>query len=285
MPDLIITGVPRSGTSLAAALIDQAPDSLCLSEPEHHEQLMRSAADADDFIVRIGQEFAAVRRSLLAGEGVLDRRHADGAAVTNYFGDPGPDGQRLMTLGFHRVTRLDLSANFWLAIKHNALYAAVLPEIARSGRFRVVATVRDPVSVLTSWRSVNLPIARGRLPAAERFWPEMAALTRAAMDLTEKQIRICDLLCRRFARLADRIAVIRYETFAADPTRLLVAAGLPAASPYRSVPLAPRPYADRDENGARAAIASQIRQLMVDRQLPGLARYYPEYEARRPPAG
>jgi hypothetical protein len=27
MPDLIITGIPRSGTSLAAAIIDGAPDS------------------------------------------------------------------------------------------------------------------------------------------------------------------------------------------------------------------------------------------------------------------
>jgi hypothetical protein len=45
--------------------------------------------------------------------------------------------------------------------KHNALYGVVLPEIVHSGRFRVIVTVRDPVAVLMSWRTLDLPVSRG----------------------------------------------------------------------------------------------------------------------------
>ena len=54
MPDLILTGLPRSGTTLAAAIIDQAPDALCLSEPDRHVELMNEAADAENFVARLG---------------------------------------------------------------------------------------------------------------------------------------------------------------------------------------------------------------------------------------
>jgi hypothetical protein len=84
VPDLIITGVPRSGTTLAAAIIDQAPDSLCLSEPDSHVEMMKEAASAEDFVAGLCREFDAVRRTILAGGSVLDRRQADGAPVTNH---------------------------------------------------------------------------------------------------------------------------------------------------------------------------------------------------------
>jgi hypothetical protein len=64
---------------------------LCLSEPESHVELMTKAADAGDFVARLGQEFDTVRRTILAGGSVLDRRHADGAPVTNYFIPALPD--------------------------------------------------------------------------------------------------------------------------------------------------------------------------------------------------
>ena len=35
-PYLLITGIPRSGTTLAASLVDQLEDTLCLSEPSRY---------------------------------------------------------------------------------------------------------------------------------------------------------------------------------------------------------------------------------------------------------
>ena len=284
MPDLIITGLPRSGTTLAAAVIDQAPDSLCLSEPDGHLDLMSRAASAEDFVTSLCEEFDAVRRTILGGGSVLDRRRADGAPITNYFSDPLPDGRREAVFATRGVSRSGLSVDFVLGVKHNALYAAVLPEIVNSGRFRVIAIVRDPIAVLMSLQTLDLPISRGRLPAGERFWPALAALGRADVDLTDKQIRICDLLLHRFAQLADRIAVIPYEVFVTDPAQLLAAAGIPQPVPFRIIStVRPMPL-DGHGDLRKAPLTERIRQLIAAGQLPGIVRYYPHYGPRAPAA-
>ena len=277
MPDLIITGVPRSGTTLAAAIIDQTPNCLCLSEPDNHVDLMNGAASPEDFVSRLCREFETVRRTILSGGSVLDRRRADGAPVTDYFSDPLSDGRRELAVTTRGIHRSRLSPDFVLGVKHNALYTAVLPEIVQSGRFRVIAIIRDPVSVLMSWQMLDLPISRGRLPAGERFWPELAALGRADLDLTDKQIRICDLLLYRYGQLADRIAVIPYEVSTADPAQLLAAARIPQPVLSQIIAIV-RPTPSRDDGDRqKPPLAAQIRQLIAAGQLPGIARYYPHY--------
>jgi hypothetical protein len=283
VPDLILTGVPRSGTTLAAAIIDQSPDSLCLSEPDWHVGLMQEAANAQDFVARLSWELAAVRGTILAGGSVSDRRRADGVPLTNYFSDPLPDGRREPVFTIQNVSRRGLSANFVLGVKHNALYSAVLPEIIAAARFRILVIIRDPVAVVMSWRSLDLPVSRGRLPAAERFWPELASVCHADFDLTEKQFRVYDLLLERFLQWARRIHVVRYEELITDPGRLLRAAGLPmlhslpATALIRPVPPA------RAGDPERVRLAAWIRKLVAAGELRAIAGFYPEYLPRREP--
>jgi hypothetical protein len=280
VPDLILTGVPRSGTTLAAAIIDQAPNSLCLSEPDRHLQLMREAANAKDFVVRLTQEFDNIRRTILAGGSVSDRRRHDGTPLTNYFTDPVPNGRREAAFAIRNITRLGLSADFVLGVKHNALYSAVLQEIVASARFRVVAMIRDPVALIMSWRSLDLPISRGRLPAGERFWPELASLCQAELELTGKQIRICDLLFDRFLRWADRVVILRYEELVADPAQLLRAAGVPTIGlPLGTDMINSTPPASGD-NDEPINLAERIRQLTASGELRAIARFYPDYRPR-----
>ena len=276
MPDLIITGVPRSGTTLAAAIVDQSRDAFCLSEPDSHVEFMQTAKDADDFVARLRRDFDATRRALLAGKAVSDKRGSDGAPVTDYFPVTAP-GRREAAFTVRNVSRTGLSPDFVLGVKHNALYAAVLPQIVATGRFRVVALVRDPVAVLRSWQSLDLPISQGRLPAAERFWPEMAALTHSNMALVEKQIRIYDLLCRRFADLSHRIDVIHYEALVANPAQLLAASGLRASAVQSTVAIRPLTAVKYETKAEDAACSARIRELAARDGLPGVCRFYSEY--------
>lgn len=278
MPDLIITGIPRSGTTLAAAIVDQSYDAFCLFEPDSHVRLMETAIDADDFVVRLQLNFDSTRETLLAGKTVPDKRADNGSPVTDYFANSTPGRRRDVVFTMRDVSRAGLSANFALGAKHNALYAAVLPEIVRTGHFRVVALVRDPVAVLRSWQSLDLPVSQGRLPAAERFWPEMRALTHADMALHEKQIRMYDLLGSRFAGFSSQMEVIRYEALLASPARLLAACGV-RTSKSQSVAIRP-PTVFRDDCDRKAdddACAARIRELAAGGGLPGLCHFYPEY--------
>ena len=47
------------------------------------------------------------------------------------------------------------------------MFAALVKEL--SAEFNVIAIVRNPIDVMTSWMSVDLPVASGRIPGGERF--------------------------------------------------------------------------------------------------------------------
>jgi hypothetical protein len=215
--NVILTGVPRGGTTLAAALLDSLDDTVCLSEPDSHHAAIIASASSGEYIHFLISNFEETRTKLLAGGPVLNRREEDDSPTTNYFTRDEATGRMISRIVLKEVCRHDLTPGFMLAMKHNAHYTSVLDEIVRCGYFTAVAILRNPVDTILSWRSLELPVSRGRLPAAEIFWMEMRDLTRADMNLTEKHVRIFDLLCKRYAELRDSLIIIKYEDFAEDP--------------------------------------------------------------------
>lgn len=213
--DLLITGVPRSGTTLATAIVDGLEDALALSEPVSEISLLESADAPVRLVEGLLRERAAVRVAILRGEAVPDRRAADAAALTDYF-VRGPDGVKHVGHQ-HRVSRAGLSSGFLLATKHNALYASVLDALVQSGKFSVLAMVRNPVRIILSWQGLPIPVAQGRLPAGEKFWPELRAATHPRLPVLERQVAIIELFFARFLRLREHIALIRYEDLVRDP--------------------------------------------------------------------
>ena len=136
-----------------------------------------------------------------------------------------------------------------------------------------MAIIRDPVALLMSWRSLDLPISWGRLPAGERFWPELAALGRSDLNLIDRQILICNLLLRRYEEFADRIVVVPYEVFVTDHARLLAAAAIPISTSLQVKPVTQR-RSGVEHDGEKEALADRIRQLVEVGQVPGIAWYY-----------
>jgi hypothetical protein len=214
--NVIVTGIPRSGTTLAAALIDGLSDTVCLNEPHWHTA--RAAKDASGFAQWIEQDFEKLRRALLNGEPVPDRRAHDGKAVTNYY--RSHDGGMENTFDIVPFTRPGLGADFTLAIKHNGPYLAVLPDLIASSAFTIIAIIRHPVEVIYSWRSLKLPISRGEMPNAAAFWPELAAIIRQDVDLLEKQVKLYDLMCQRIYEYRAQLHLLPYEMLVKEPQRL-----------------------------------------------------------------
>ncbi|MDX2073274.1 MAG: hypothetical protein SFX19_02785 [Alphaproteobacteria bacterium] len=204
MRNILLTGLPRAGTTLAASLLDAAPDSVCLNEPEW--QRPHPSLSAEAFARAVKEDFDDVRKKLLAGIAVPDRRAADGSALTNYY-DSGTKNNFVM----HDLLRPGLTEDFTLAMKHNGPYLAALPELVALGCFEIRAILRHPLPVLRSWRRLDLPISRGELPNATAYWPEMKALTSAKMELLEKQVRMLELMVARILEHQSQITVVRYE--------------------------------------------------------------------------
>ncbi|MDX1975003.1 MAG: sulfotransferase [Rickettsiales bacterium] len=247
MSNILVTGIPRSGTTLVSALIDGLPDAVCLNEPDW--QAGNFTPNPTNYAKWLVGDFVKVRRRLLLGESVPERRAADGSAVTNYY-KLDPESNAVKTnYTTVRFTRPGLSENFSLAIKHNGPYMGALPAIAELAWFRIVAVVRNPIDVIHSWRSLDLPISRGEMPNATAYWPALAELTARPMDLLERQVRIYDLICRRLVDLRPYIHLLTYEALRADPQALTQATAI-AGEPNRALidkPSREVPVEERDK--------------------------------------
>lgn len=271
--DILITGIPRSGTTLAAALIDGCPDTVCLSEPEHQLDLMRASGSASEFATNVVQDYARIRYILLAGGTTSDRRTSEGKAVSNYFSRESNGSPRLAIYSETEWSRHGLSGNFTLGMKHNALYTSILPELIALNHFLVLAIIRDPADAIASWLSLSLPVSLGRLPAAERYWGEMNELTEGSLALHDKQIFICELFCKRYLSSGPAIHLLRFEDFVRSPDLLYSAAGSSLRDPSSSIHL----EGPIDRSALTATLRKRLYTLAQEGLIPSILNYYPQY--------
>lgn len=228
--DLIISGIPRGGTTLTTALIDSLPNAVCLNEPQWHSDWIWGVnTTATDFAKWLVGDFAWVRHRLLTGQTIPDRRKPDSnTAVTDYYQREG----RPVAKNTYEVvdfSRTGLNDDFLLGSKHNGLYAGALEEIVELGHFEVLVVLRHPLDAIASWRTLpNIPLYQGNMPGALRFWIEMRDIvTSQTMQVLEKQVTLYEMLCQRYYALKDRVKIVKYEDIITDPNTVTRALGLP----------------------------------------------------------
>jgi hypothetical protein len=218
--DLALTGVPRSGTTLCCHLLGQAQATVALFEPIEVQRLDRERGRALDEIAG----FYADSRATLLADGTAWSQQVDGRVPDNPFSSQRTaDGQRRREAVRGRI-RVEgpLPADLSLVIKHNAAFTALLPELA--GRFLTCAVVRNPLAVLASWHSVDLPVSHGRLPAGEHFDPALARRLDAEPDRIGRQLLILDWLFSRYRDCLPAGQVLEYEQIVATGGAVLAQA-------------------------------------------------------------
>lgn len=215
---LLLTGLPRAGTTLCCHILNAYPNVLALHEPmtpsDFDPALGRTAAVAQ--IVNFAQQ----TRTSAQRDGVVVSRQKDGKVPENPVAQAvGEGGLRPMdvSLGQIDVRHQLQDENFTLVIKHNALFTALLPELKES--LPVYGIVRNPLAVLASWNQVDLPVNQGHIPAGEMFDPVLKAQLAQINDRLQRQLHILEWFCRRYAdHLGGR--VLRYEDFVANPNKV-----------------------------------------------------------------
>jgi len=220
--NLILTGVPRGGTTLACKLLGQADDSVSLSEPMPVHALPLSPTAAVDAI----QAYFDTTRTHLLTTGTAISQQIDGQPPDNFFSNESADGLRTRKahVGEIRVDK-PLSFAFTLIIKHNAAFTALLPWLAPV--FDCYAVIRNPLAVLASWNSVDLPITQGHLPMAERLNPALTTWLDAEPDVLERQLFLLDWIFAQYAQALPPERIIPYEQIVStDGVALAAATGL-----------------------------------------------------------
>ncbi len=213
-PTLLLTGLPRAGTTLSCHILNQHHNVLALHEPltptDFKPELGRHAAI--DHI----DSFAQLSRQRVLSEGKALSRQKGGAVPENPVEVQSDKGLRALDVSLadiHVGERIK-SPDFTLVIKHNALFTGLLPELG--ARFPVFAIVRNPLAVLASWNSVDLPVNQGRIPAGELYCPELRLLLDSTSDRILRQLHVLEWFCGRFVAHINT-SILRYEEFVGDP--------------------------------------------------------------------
>ena len=117
------------------------------------------------------------------------------------------------SLNAHRTTRLRAGPSalkMHLVVKHCGSFTATLDRLVT--RFPVYAIVRNPLSMLASWSTVEFAVQRGRVPVAEGLDPELKANLASIEDVLDRQIHVLTWFHERIRRYLPDEAVIRYES-------------------------------------------------------------------------
>jgi predicted O-methyltransferase YrrM len=262
--DVLLTGVPRSGTTLTCELVNLLPDARALDEPLPVGRLVEQATleggDALDYELicrEIAELMEAQRRSILE-RGVAVTRHVRGRVSGRRIADVRDRGgarQRLGELGEVAFER-PRSPDFTLVVKHPVLFTALLGVLR--GRFEVFTVVRNPLAVMGSWESVPMMVRAGELGLPAAVAPELARRLTTIEDLLERQLCLLDWYFRRYAALLAPERILRYEEIVASGGAAL-ATMIPAAAELRA-PL---------EGRNVAPVYDHTRMLEVGRRLLG----------------
>lgn len=264
-PPVLITGLPRSGTTLTVKLLNDLPDCVAMAEPL---PVGRMSRDPETFADEVAA-FAAETRARALREGQVRSKAVAGRIAGNFVtrADAGTGGKRRSEARLRDVAvDKPLSPGFRLCIKHPAAFTALADVLAR--RFPFYACLRAPLGVLAAWQTVDMAVSRGRLPMAERYDPALAARLDALPDALDRQVAILQYCLETYARLpAER--VLRFEDLQRDPAahlaRIHPGAALPPMS-FESQDLARR-YPSVDLDRLRAALRPIA---------PLVRRFYPE---------
>lgn len=233
--DLIITGLPRSGTSYLCKALDSYSNVAVINEPEALFEGLRWAPEP----WAIPLLHADLRARIDAGEAVANKLDARGVLTD----DTALHDERA-------PYRPQLRDEHWLlATKNTLAYMARLDGILRlMPQARVLACVRHPLDTLASWKGTFAHLAKGdpsSLPVGGLADPYLPAHLRqgieALLQLEGPAMRRAawwGLLANEILRWRERIAVVRYEDLVAEPAAtvgralglLAPAAGEPAVS-------------------------------------------------------
>ncbi len=230
--DLIISGIPRSGTSYLCRCLDSFDNVAVINEP----QALFHGLPLSPEPWAVPMLHTDLRRRIDAGEAVDNKTDARGRLTE--------DTAVEESITAYRPQLRD--AHWLLASKNTLAYMARLEGILRlMPEARVVACIRHPLDTLASWKGTFAHLAAGdpvHVPVGGLADPFLPAHLRDGLQSLAawpaagfRRAAWWRLLAQELMRHGERIVVVRYEDLVADPAgqmqRVLGPLGAAAGTP------------------------------------------------------
>jgi hypothetical protein len=228
--NILVTGTPRSGTTLVCHLLNKLPNVVALHEPMK-PRLFADLSRREEIPDEIAQ-FCHVQRESIRCRGLALSKNVDGTVPDNPVGnDRSERGLRgsIASKGWISIDK-PLTPDHALVLKHNSAFAAVIDLLV--DHFPVFGVIRNPLATIGSWNSVSFNVHQGHAPAGERLSPDLVARLKGIDDPLDRQIGLLDWFHGRFLRYLPADRIIRYEAVVQSGGSAL-AAVLPGAASLR----------------------------------------------------
>ncbi len=209
MPNnIILAGIPRSGSTLVCHLLGKLSNTVALHEPLDPASI--EVTSDEDFVTLIS-DFFMHQREMILTQGVAMSKSLKGRVPDNHIGEfDQKSGKRVDILDGSRIT-LDkrFDADFLLAIKQPGMFTAMLPVLVH--KFDCYATIRNPLAVLQSWNSVDMAVTNGYAPAAEKFDDRLKNNLKENQDVFQRQLILLSWFFEKIDASLPQKNIIRYE--------------------------------------------------------------------------
>ena len=217
--DILITGPPRSGTTLTCHLLNKVPDTVALHEPMKVKRFAELASR--DEICESIRRFCEEQRGSIQERKRAISKNVEGVVPDNPAAAGREEGRLRQSIASKGEIVIDkpLSPDFALVLKHNAAFAALLGDLVE--RFPVYAVVRNPLSTISSWNTVAYNAQTGHVPAGERLDPELKAKLASLDDPLDRQLHVLGWFHGQFHRHLPDERILRYESIVESGGRAL----------------------------------------------------------------
>jgi hypothetical protein len=243
--NFLLTGLPRSGTTLSVSLLNCIPNTIALHEPIQFSEYRLETKTANLEIIR----YIENTRASILNDHCIKTKVIEGNSDNSFGLSVDSNGKRLSKEPYKNlVVDKRLTKDFNLVIKHPMAFTALLEVLVTA--FPVFALVRNPLPTILSWNSISAPISCGRAPQAELRDTGLKALLDAEPDCLNRQILIANWMFERYVTFLPPSSVIKYEDLVSSNGEILstiISSGISIQKSLSSMnanPLYSRPLVD-----------------------------------------
>lgn len=206
--NIILTGIPRSGTTLSCRLLNKVQNVLALVEPIDMKGFM-ACVDENARLEFLSDYFHAIRTAIQNGD-PLDVINLDDLSTNTFEENVAGKRNTLIKGRAKQHIQKNLTEDFLLIIKHPNAFTALIHELKK--KWDCYAIVRNPMDVINSWISLNHPLSQGHAPMAEFYDAQLSKKLALANTLEERQVLLVNWYFEKYLEKMNPVNIIPYES-------------------------------------------------------------------------
>lgn len=216
----LITGLPRSGTTLLTSLLSENMEAVTFSEPEWLKEVRNKSSDCYEFTQEFSIKLTSLRSDIRNGKPIYIKTSRFNQGLPQNYYHRNTKGKIVVDKDETPVIYPKDYAEKPFIIKANAQFTACLEDLIKDEDYKLICLVRNPVATIMSWRSLDIPVSKGNMKIAEKFCSNFISETEAS-DLLVKQVLIANWFFKQYKRFSNDITILKYEDLIKNATKIL----------------------------------------------------------------